>query len=100
MLLLGSVYVVHSIGPIHAAKHSASAFDNAQRLIGWERDLSLPNEASLQHSFLQGLHLAQAASAFYAYAHLPLTALVLVVGTSSRGVPGGTKSGVSERSSV
>ncbi len=78
ILLLGSMYVVYSVGRIYAAKHSASAFDNAHRLIGWERDLGLPNEAALQHSFLQVPHLVQVANAFYAYAHFPLTALVLI----------------------
>jgi hypothetical protein len=72
------MYVVYSIGRIYAATHSASAFDNAHRLIGWERDLGLPNEAALQQSFLQVPHLPQAANAFYASVHFPLTALVLV----------------------
>jgi hypothetical protein len=76
--LLGSMYVVYSFGRIYAARHSASAFDNAHRLIGWERDLGLPNEAALQHSFLQVPHLPQIANAFYAYVHFPLTALVLI----------------------
>jgi hypothetical protein len=78
VLLLGSMYVVYSIGRIYAAKHSASAFDNAHRLIGWERDLRLPNEAHLQHAFLQVPHLAQVANTFYAYVHFPLTAAVLI----------------------
>jgi len=78
VLLLGSMYVVYSIGRIYAAKHSATALDNAHRLIGWDRDLGLPNEADLQHAFLQVPHLAQAANAFYAYVHFPLTALVLI----------------------
>ena len=78
ILLLGSMYVVYSIGRICAADHSSSAFDNAHRLIGWERDLHLPNEAHLQHGFLQVPHLAQIANSFYAYVHFPLTALVLI----------------------
>jgi len=78
ILLLGSMYVVYSIGRIYAAKHSASAFDNAHQLVGWERDLGLPNEAALQHSFLQLPHLPQAANAYYAYVHFPLTALILI----------------------
>ncbi|TDO30629.1 PAP2 superfamily protein [Kribbella sp. VKM Ac-2527] len=78
ILLLGSMYVVYSIGRIYAAKHSASAFDNAHRLVHWERELGLPSEAALQHSFLQLPHLPQAANAYYAYVHFPLTALVLI----------------------
>jgi hypothetical protein len=62
VLLLGSMYVVYSLGRMYAARHSASAFDNAHRLVGWERDLSLPNEAALQHSFLHHPHLVQAAN--------------------------------------
>jgi predicted acylesterase/phospholipase RssA len=76
--LLGSLYGVYSVGRIYGARHSASAFDNAHRLIGWERDLGLPNEAHLQHAFLQVPHLAQAANAYYAYVHFPLTALFLI----------------------
>jgi hypothetical protein len=78
VLLLGSMYVVYSIGRIYAARHSVSAYDNAHRLIGWERDFGLPSEAALQHSFLQAPHLVQVANAYYAYVHFPLTALVLV----------------------
>jgi predicted acylesterase/phospholipase RssA len=76
--LLGSMYIVYSIGRIYGARHSASAFDNAHRLIGWERDLGLPNEAQLQHAFLQIPHLVRAANAYYADVHFPLTALVLI----------------------
>ncbi len=78
VLLLGSMYVVYSIGRIYAAAHSAAAFDNAHRLVGWERTLGLPNEADLQHAFLQVPHLAQAANSFYAWVHFPLTAAVLI----------------------
>ncbi|HYU85031.1 MAG TPA: phosphatase PAP2 family protein [Kribbellaceae bacterium] len=78
VLLLGSMYVVYSIGRIYAAGHSASAFDDAHRLVGWERDLGLPNEATLQHAFLHLPHLAQIANGFYAWVHFPLTAAVLI----------------------
>jgi len=78
VLLLGSMYVVYSIGRIYAAAHSAAAFDNAHRLVGWERALGLPNEAGLQHAFLQVPHMAQAANYFYAWVHFPLTAAVLI----------------------
>jgi hypothetical protein len=78
VLLLGSMFGVYSIGRIYAAKHSASAFDNAHRLIGWEHSLGLPNEADLQHAFLQIPHAAQAANSFYAWVHFPLTAAVLI----------------------
>lgn len=77
-LLLGSMYVVYSLGRMYAARHSASAFDNAHRLVGWERDLGLPNEAALQQSFLHHTHLVEAANNFYATVHFPLTALVLI----------------------
>jgi PAP2 superfamily protein len=78
VLLLGSMYVVYSLGRIYAARHSASAFDNAHRLVSWERDLGLPNEAALQHSFLHHPHLVEATNTYYAYVHFPLTALVLI----------------------
>src|SRR5215207_91557 len=78
VLLLGSMYGVYSIGRIYAAAHSAAALDNAHRLIGWERALGLPNEAHLQHAFLQVPHTAQAANTFYAWVHFPLTAAVLI----------------------
>jgi hypothetical protein len=78
VLLLGSLYVVYSIGRLYGARNSASAFDNAHRLIGWERDLGLPNEAHLQHAFLQVPHLAQAANTYYACVHFPLTLAVLL----------------------
>src|SRR6266516_3005032 len=78
VLLLGSMYVVYSLGRMYAARHSASALDNAHRLVGWERSLGLPSEAALQHSFLHHPHLVQAANTFYATVHFPLTALVLI----------------------
>jgi len=78
IVLLGSMYVVYSVGRIYAAKHSTSAFDNARRLIGWERDLGLPNEAGLQHAFLQVPHLPEAANTYYAFVHFPLTAAILI----------------------
>lgn len=78
VVLLGSMFGVYSLGRMYAADHSTSAFDNAHRLIGWERALGLPNEAALQHSFLQIPHAAQAANTFYAYVHFPLTAAVLI----------------------
>jgi hypothetical protein len=77
-LLLGSMYVVYSLGRIYAAAHSAAAFDHAHRLIGWERALRLPNEADLQHALLPVPHMAQAANSFYACVHFPLTAAVLI----------------------
>jgi hypothetical protein len=77
-LLLAVMYAVYSAGRIYAAAHSGSAYDNAHRLVGWERALGLPSEASVQHAALQVPHLAQAANLYYAGVHFPLTAAVLI----------------------
>jgi hypothetical protein len=77
-ILLAAMFAVYSAGRMYAAGHSGPAFENADRIWGWEQALALPSEVALQHAVLQVPYLAQSANSYYALVHFPLTAAVLL----------------------
>lgn len=77
-MLLATMFAVYSLGRMYAAGHSGPAFENADRIWGWEQAMGLPSEAALQNAALQIPYLAQSANSYYAMVHFPLTAAVLL----------------------
>jgi hypothetical protein len=53
VVLVVALYFAYSLGRYAAAKHSDSAFHHAKEVWRLERWVGLPNEATLQHHFLQ-----------------------------------------------
>jgi hypothetical protein len=77
-VLLGGLWMVYTVGRGLAGKHVGSAYGHATDVWRLERDLRLPNEASLQRWTLDHTWLIHAANAYYKYEHwLALGAVAL-----------------------
>lgn len=69
---------LYSAARLLAGQDVSSAFGNAAHVLRLEQWLRLPDEQHLQAVVLSWRPLARAANAYYAFAHLPVTALALV----------------------
>lgn len=78
VLLLAFLFGVYNLGRFISAKHTGSAFANADALIHLQSSLGLPSEAEVQRIALSVPDLATWANRYYASVHFPLTAIVLV----------------------
>jgi PAP2 superfamily len=70
---------LYDVGRYIAARHVGMAFHHAGTVLGIERWLYLPDEAALQHWFLDAYSgIVQVANVYYASMHFPMTILTLV----------------------
>lgn len=76
--LLVVLYLAYQLGRVVAGEHATAAFLNAEQVWDAERWLQLPNEATIQQWVWDWPGLIRAANTYYAVAHFPLTAAVLV----------------------
>jgi hypothetical protein len=78
ILLVAALFLAYEAGRILAAGHVSGAMTNAARLWDLERTLRLPDESALQHLVIHRHLLVRAADRYYAYVHVPATALALI----------------------
>jgi hypothetical protein len=78
ILLLAFLFGVYNLGRYISARHTGSAFVNADSLIRFEHGIGLPSEAEVQGVAFRASGLVQWANRYYAFVHFPLTGLVLI----------------------
>lgn len=78
LLVIALLFLAYKVGRMVAARHVASAYDNAYVLWDLERILRLPDEVSLQALALRSAGLTRAANVYYAAVHFPATVGFLV----------------------
>lgn len=76
--LIAALYAVWRLARMLPFATATGALDRAHRIASLEEALHLPSELSLQQWFLQHPWLADAATWFYAAAHVPATVAFLV----------------------
>ncbi|HYJ67882.1 MAG TPA: phosphatase PAP2 family protein [Nocardioidaceae bacterium] len=78
LLLVGLLIVAYRYGRMIISHSSATAFHNADEMVGWEQTLHLPNEIAVQHLLLSSQWLARFSNIYYFSVHFPLTAGILI----------------------
>jgi hypothetical protein len=78
LALLLSMFMAYRLGRQITAHDTTDAFRNADEVWRIERWFHLPDETVVQQALLQSAHLAEAANAYYAFVHFPLTLACLV----------------------
>jgi hypothetical protein len=76
--LLFSMFMAYRLGRQITAHDTTTAFRNADEVWRIERWFHLPDETIVQQALLQSAHLVEAANAYYAFVHFPLTLACLV----------------------
>ena len=76
--LLIVLYLTYQLGRVIAGDHATAAFLHAEQIWDIERWLHLPDEGALQRWVWSWPGAIRAANAYYAAAHFPVTAAVLV----------------------
>ncbi|GAA4361839.1 phosphatase PAP2 family protein [Angustibacter luteus] len=75
--IISTGWIVYTLGRYLAGGREELALENARRLWDWERSLGLPDEAVMQEWAMRVPHLIEAANAYYASVHFPLTIATL-----------------------
>ena len=76
--LIAVLFLLYKTGRLVTGEEMQRALDGASAVWELERFLHLPNEAALQQAVLPHEGLVQAANAYYAWAHFPVTAGALL----------------------
>ena len=78
VLLLAGLLLVYQASRLLGGRDVREAFENSALLLDLERTLGLPSEQAVQSLLLAAEPLVPAANAYYATAHLPVTAGALL----------------------
>jgi hypothetical protein len=78
LLLVAALYLAYRLGRVVAEGHVSAAYRNAADVWTLERDLHLPDEATVQQLLLHSEPLVRAANTYYATVHFPATVLFLL----------------------
>ncbi|MGW9210705.1 phosphatase PAP2 family protein [Embleya sp. NPDC055664] len=73
LLLVALLFGVYKLGRGLASGETSTAFSNAKQLLTMQQDLRLPDEASIQHWFMQSHAAITFCNKYYAYVHFPAT---------------------------